>query len=183
MSTISGSVKKRKTTSKHHTPKALCFFLAYEEPTKNDGFIPKDLYRLQSAEEKYGYEAYTISKKQTKSIRHLQGDITTGFNLCLATVRNWNDFNFDMIAFDWHNMPSAYYNARVPSNKVFAFLFGAPGFLNIGGIIDIPCTPHYYERHLAEKGKLDELFDITFLHEHQLAEAFSKDLNIRSTAS
>jgi hypothetical protein len=75
-----------------------------------------------------------------------------------------------MIAFDWHNMPSVYYRERVPSKEVFAFLFGAPGFLNSGGVVDIPCTPHFYEGHLAEKISLEELFDITFLREHQLAE-------------
>jgi hypothetical protein len=166
-------IPQRKTLSKHHTPKVLCFFLAYEEPTKNDGFVSKDLDRLRSAEDKYGYEARTISVKptETPSTRHLEGDMSTGFNLCFQIVRTWKDFNFDMIAFDWYNMPSVYYRERVPSKKVFEFLLGAPGFMNSGGIVDIPCTPYYYEGYLAAKGGLDELFDVTFLHEHELAEA------------
>ena len=166
-----------KTRPKGHTLKALCFFLAYEKPTKNDGFIPTDLERLLSAQDKYGYEAHTITKKDTaekatakKPLRHLEGDITTGFNLCFKIARTWKKINFDMIAFDWYNMPSVYFRERVPSKKAFEFLLGAPGFMNSGGIVDIPCTPQYYEGHLAVKGSLDELFDITYLHEHELTE-------------
>jgi hypothetical protein len=162
MSTIVESVKKRHTP---HTPKALCIFLAYDS---------KDIKRLRDAEDKYGYEAYTLSKKELKppSSHHLRGDITTGNKLCFEVVRKkeWHDINFDMIAFDWHNMPYVYYRDNVPSNKVFEFLLGAPGLMKSGGIVDIPCTPHFYDGHLAAKGSLDDLFDITFLHEHQLAE-------------
>jgi hypothetical protein len=156
------------TCSQRQAPKVLCFFLAYEEPTKNGGFITKDLDRLRSAEEKYRYEAHTISMKKAErpltSLRHLEGDMRGGFGLCIATVRKWKDINFDMIAFDWH------YRDNVPSNNVFEFILGAPGFMNSGGIVDIPCTPHFYEGHLAAKGRLDELFDVTFLHEHELTE-------------
>jgi hypothetical protein len=145
-------------------PKVLCLFCLYDEDSK-------DQPRLRSAEEKYAYEAHTISLTDTVThSRHLTGDITTGFGLCLATVRNWNDSTFDMIAFDWHNMPSVYYREHAPSKDVFAFLLGAPGFLNSRGVVDIPCTPHFYEGHLAEKGSIEEIFDITFLREHELAE-------------
>jgi hypothetical protein len=44
--------------------------------------------------------------------------------------------------------------------------------LNLGRIVDIPCTPDFYKRYLHAKEGLDELFDITFLREHQLAEKF-----------
>jgi hypothetical protein len=153
---------------KHHTPKALCLFMVYEEAEKEDS---KDLDRLLSAESTHGYEAYTISLKKadTHPWRHLEGNINRGHSLCIETVRKWKDIEFDMIAFGWHNMPHVLYLEYVPPSKdVFAFILGSPGFLNAGGIVDIPCTPHFYERHLAEKGSLEELFDITFLHEHQL---------------
>jgi hypothetical protein len=181
----SESSSHRKTRSQHRNPKVLCFFMTYEEPTK-PGALPKDFPRLRSAEIEYGLEARTISTislektvthygsetAKAKIARHLTGDITTGFKLCLETVREWNDIIFDMIAFDWHNMQTVWYRDNVPSERVFAFLLGAPGFLISGGIVDIPCTPHFYEGHLAEnmKGSLEELFDITFLHEHELTE-------------
>jgi hypothetical protein len=169
LATSRESSSQRKTRPKPHTRKALCLFLAYEEPTKNN-----DLIRLQSAEDKYDYEAYTISiykaNAKRSSLRHMYGNITRGFNLCFDIVRNWKDITFDMIAFDWHSMPLDYPEPNKVRNDVFKFLLGAPGFMNSGGIVDIACTPRYFEGHLAVKESLDELFDITYLHEHELAE-------------
>jgi hypothetical protein len=158
-----------KTRSKHHNKKALCLFMIYEEPEVL-GKEKDDLVRLRSAEKKHGFEAYTIADKNVEHPRHLDGDINAGFSLCLYTVRRWKDINFDMIAFDWHNMLPVYYREHVSSKKLFEFILGAPGFLNSGGIVDIPCIPKFYESYLDAKEGLDELFDITFLREHQFAE-------------
>jgi hypothetical protein len=75
------AISQRKTGSKHHNRKALCFFLTYEEPTIPGGFLSKDLDRLRSGEDKFGYEAHTVSMKkaETPSLRHLEGDIRRGF--------------------------------------------------------------------------------------------------------